>query len=363
MLSRRPSQGRMSPKSKIAWTILIVWVVINVVAWRFVRAYENYYDKKASESKGSRSWADWQGQIKDKITRKMSETVIIGSHDAGADILQYEKPFLLAQEFQAVIPFLDLIKRTISDLSVTQNHSIFKQCLEGVRYFDIRVQMAEDGIYYLWHGFRSRNTLDDALRQFKTFLELHPTESLVLWIRFDDLSTDALLANALNQFVPIRNRMVKNVSESYQKMTVKESAGKIFVWTNQVLFAKYPDIFGNADLLTGSWPNFWKPDDVVKFVQTDLEKAHTKLEAPHEFYALPWTATPQKYTFVMNVLSRIALPGFTPSIRWKAQVLNHKLDGFLEKNFQLVHDKASSINMDFPEKSTVYSWIEKLNNL
>lgn len=96
-------------------------------------------------------FSQWMSFLSDETA--IRNIVIPGSHDAGSV--------------------------TMPSAAETQNSYIRTQLLYGVRYFDIRVQKKARGLV-IFHGPVSGQPFADVLESVKTFLEAHPSETVIL---------------------------------------------------------------------------------------------------------------------------------------------------------------------------------------
>ena len=91
----------------------------------------------------------------------------------------------------------------------TQDIGIEEQLHIGVRFFDLRIRViVKTGEVMISHGLTSDTALQDALEVIGTYLDTHPSEGVILYIRADkwhgiDKESSALLSNVL------RNAQVK----------------------------------------------------------------------------------------------------------------------------------------------------------
>lgn len=312
------------------------------------------------------SWADWQGSIRDRATRRLSDVVLLGAHDAAAyGALDIQPPYLEQQDHGAVLPFRWALRGTINDLSITQSVDLRTQAVWGVRMFDLRVSRGTDGQFYFWHGFRTRETLRDGLVSLDAFLAEHPSEYLAIFIRVDGAPSKEHLTEAWRIVLgTLGHRAVHDPTTARFNMSVAAAAGRVLVWANRDAH-EFDARMGNYSVLTGAWHNQWKPAVLTQRVTEELQRTDAKAAAPHSFFVLPWTVTPGRNQFVANFFLRWLWPPASPSIRKQTRTLNtHFLPALLTAHGDAVRAKCWAINIDFAiDTDVVYAWLMRANHL
>jgi 1-phosphatidylinositol phosphodiesterase len=132
-------------------------------------------DIKKTKHVGGFSQGDWMSKIDGK--KLLSELSIPGTHNSCA------------------------LYEPLYNLGKCQNYTVFDQLNMGVRFLDLRVYI-EKGELCLAHGILPQCiTLRDVLTQCYAFLEIHPTESLIMSIKNERSDSDDDIAEYLNRFV------------------------------------------------------------------------------------------------------------------------------------------------------------------
>lgn len=138
----------------------------------------------------------------------------------------------------------------LSTYSKCQDTTIAEQLEDGVRFFDIRVELESDGKLKLVHGSQKCKTssgstlyLDSVLSDCYAFLDAHPTETIIMSVKKDNGdATDAEVQLAVHNYI--------NENSAYWflqngKPTLDETRGKI------VLARRYYDNNGYGDTSGG----------------------------------------------------------------------------------------------------------------
>ena len=151
-------------------------------------------------------FSQWMDFLSDDAA--LRNIVIPGSHDAGSV--------------------------TMPSAAETQNSYIRTQLLYGVRYFDIRVQKKPCGLV-IFHGPVSGQPFADVLESVKTFLEAHPSETVILDFQHfkggSEADTFAAVSQTLNPgrfIVKIPDGMTP--LEAADTLTLGECRGKALIF-------------------------------------------------------------------------------------------------------------------------------------
>ena len=116
----------------------------------------------------------------------------------------------------------------------TQDLGIEEQLHIGVRFFDLRIRViVKTGEVLISHGLTSDTSLQDALEVIGTYLESHPSEGVILYIRADkwhgiDKESSELLSRVLTK-APIRLCPVDEKDKVLGTLRVKHLAGQALV--------------------------------------------------------------------------------------------------------------------------------------
>ncbi|MCX7120617.1 MAG: phosphatidylinositol-specific phospholipase C domain-containing protein [Gammaproteobacteria bacterium] len=128
---------------------------------------------------------NWMSQIPD--SRIMNQLIIPGTHDSGTYGITPTSKFSLSpddplpiwiEEISNILPS-SLVLNIVAGWSKTQPYTISDQLNNGIRYLDFRVDLFQDGHFYLNHALLSVR-LYDALQQIQTFTQQHPGEIILL---------------------------------------------------------------------------------------------------------------------------------------------------------------------------------------
>ncbi len=149
---------------------------------------------------------NWMGQIADEIP--LHRIAIPGSHDAGT----------------AGMPWP----------GETQTYGVGEQLLSGARYFDLRVHKKGDGQLVIYHDIIDGQAFLPVLEEIRSFLETHPTETLLLdFQHFKDSQTDvlALLTRELiDPGLAVRNGAGIPDPDFIRALTLGDARGKCVIF-------------------------------------------------------------------------------------------------------------------------------------
>ncbi|CAI2357828.1 unnamed protein product [Caenorhabditis sp. 36 PRJEB53466] len=142
--------------------------------------------------------ADWMGRLPPSIRQKPLSTICIpGSHDTGAYWFNMHMDYAHDQSFLRYIRRFKcgFVKRIVKRWAETQEKGAEKQLLAGVRFFDLRIELAIDGSSnsspdgstmddsrkscFIVHGLYGTDWLNMA-NEIVKFLASHQTEVVIL---------------------------------------------------------------------------------------------------------------------------------------------------------------------------------------
>lgn len=157
------------------------------------------------------SLSQWMSYVRDESLLK--RVVIPGAHDAGTAGISY--------------------------LAQTQDRTTEQLLACGTRYFDLRVSAAETELK-IYHGPFRGMTLASVLNAFKTFLQQHPSETLILdFQHFENNAERATLQEFCAVFddstLLVKNNSTESDVNFVDNLTLGECRGKaLVVWGRDV---------------------------------------------------------------------------------------------------------------------------------
>jgi len=153
-----------------------------------------------------------------------------------------------------------------------QDIGIEEQLQYGVRFLDLRVRIIpKTGEVLISHGLTSDTSLSDAFEVVSSFLKLHPSESVIIYIRADkwhgvDKESSDLLAKTIKTS---KLDWVTASSGAIGEIHVKDISGKaLLVSTNDTLDVNSGIHFINNDIL--QYCDIWQ--------ESSIEDAKAKIE-------------------------------------------------------------------------------------
>ena len=111
-----------------------------------------------------------------------------------------EIPMIPGTHNSAALSPLKALNRLVWPWAQNQSLTLTQQLDLGVRYLDLRVSHQE-GVIYCSHRFLSSTTLQSALSQIRTFLERHPSEFVLVFVRADFDNRASLSATLVSEIV------------------------------------------------------------------------------------------------------------------------------------------------------------------
>ena len=151
----------------------------------------------------------WMQELPVEVKQKrMREFVIPGTHDSAAYQLDLKRTpkgkWRIAARAANFFKFIGL-KKAVSEFTLTQHYDFEKQLQLGARYFDLRICYDESRKeYYLSHTFACVR-LQEALAQFKKFIETHPHEIILLQIEADEQHRENFTAAHTDEMLKLLN--------------------------------------------------------------------------------------------------------------------------------------------------------------
>ncbi|HOD93443.1 MAG TPA: phosphatidylinositol-specific phospholipase C domain-containing protein [Clostridia bacterium] len=155
-------------------------------------------------------YSEWMSYIEDDILVK--EIVIPGSHDAGTIGMIYA--------------------------AKTQSLPIYKQLIDGVRYFDIRVEKKKNAELVIYHSIAKGQTFTRVVDDILEFMNNNTTEFVILdFQHFKNESMDdvaAVIETRLSEYL-INNETDLTDLDFIDSMSLESARGKILIcWGSDV---------------------------------------------------------------------------------------------------------------------------------
>ena len=155
-------------------------------------------------------YSEWMSYIEDDILVK--EIVIPGSHDAGTIGMIYA--------------------------AKTQSLPIYKQLIDGIRYFDIRVEKKKNAELVIYHSIAKGQTFTRVVDDILEFMNNNTTEFVILdFQHFKNESMDdvaAVIETRLSEYL-INNETDLTDLDFIDSMSLESARGKILIcWGSDV---------------------------------------------------------------------------------------------------------------------------------
>lgn len=291
-----------------------------------------------------------------------------GSHDSGAQDLDFCRTGPDWKQARGILPLGCCV---IVPWSQAQGLGPGDLLHEGCRYFDLRIGIGDAGEYILCHGFASRHTLGEFLREVREFLDEHPSEAVVLEVKhvhsFDDEVSmedhEALIAYLEGElggkevFVDETQRMRplgELLGQRRQVFAVYRPGG---YGHDAAPVDRHRDTMMPFSCLRSSWPNECDPGEVCSFLEKEMEE---QAEPSHgNFLVLQGVLTAGAAEIVKGALCGLV---FDRSLR----NLAHRLEPELETTLrdmpldQLAHGAIVMVDW-LHEQPALVEWTVRTN--
>lgn len=140
----------MSKRLKI--TIIVVAALLLAILITTIACVAYARGGEKETEKPDAFYSKWMSYIDSSTLVK--DIVIPGTHDSGSYTMSY--------------------------VAKTQDYSVYDQLTRGVRYLDLRVEKANDGTLYIYHGSVRGVEFETVLEDIRLFLTRNKTETLIL---------------------------------------------------------------------------------------------------------------------------------------------------------------------------------------
>lgn len=299
---------------------------------------------------------NWMSKVQDET---LNSLVLLGTHDSAGFEMDFDNtPKLQSEPFDVrkfgLIPTLE---NSVRKWSITQNINLYRQCMNGIRAFDLRCSMPKDGTIDFWleHSYATIK-LKDGLAQLYQFCTENPTEIIILWFRIEVSSNFKFQNQLLELWKPYFDIMF-NHKNNYTNQTVGSLLKKSIRWVvygNVELDSTSP-YFGNYQYgIVSPWINTEIPETKIEGLKFQLNQTNNKLEREN-FYGLSWTLTPQ---LNQNILPTVLRTIFCchncciyqdGSLKDMATKFNERFESFGKENLKQIKQKVNIIWIDFPQ--------------
>src|SRR3990167_8882056 len=289
--------------------------------------------------------SNWMSQIPN--SRVINQLIIPGTHDSGSYAITALSKFSLSpddplptwiEQVSNILP-LSLVRIIAANWCRTQPYSIADQLNNGIRYLDFRIDLFQDGHFYLNHALLSVR-LSDALQQIKTFIQNNPSE-----IVFIDINHIFNINNAENETQLVQllqtylgpNAIPNTFHTSDTIGTLRKSNRNVIIFmdTSQIIssldMAKFAaHYFWHESNINSPWPN---KSNMVDLKNTlDAEIAVRAQTQNNNFFVLQPIETENTHEIINGIIDPLQFPtsieNFTLSL---SQHLKAWLDQYISE--------------------------------
>lgn len=313
-------------------------------------------------------YSNWMGSLSQDLKDKpVHDLFIPGTHDSVANNFDFSKAihtgddssgFLALNKVFSYIPFIG--NHTVGDWGITQTMTIKEQLEHGIRAFDIRV--AHDhktGELLVSHTFTA-GTFEDTMKQFKEFMDEHPTEVVMLQISKDPVKSSPDIgkksSDAYKDFIEIIDKYLgdKLVPKDDLDITLQKA-----IDTQKTAVVSLSGIPGNETLNTNVVKNYWENQQTVEGAVGRADDKYSHPEkfnnaAPFQFSA--FTMTPNNKMIIDNL--KHGGPLLEPwGLKDTSAELNSHFKEFLEKHPD-AGDYVTGFIFDHPSNELIETVIQ-----
>lgn len=312
------------------------------------------------------NWFEWMKNVK---TQPLNEICFLGSHDSGAFILDFDDtPVLKSEPFPVrKLKFIHGVESAVKDWTLTQDSNFYFQCMNGIRVFDIRISMPADGSVDFWveHSYGTIK-LKHALTQLHQFTIENPSEILIIWFAIEDypfLFQEQLLELWKPYYDLMFDFQVNKTTQTVSDLLENKVRWVVYGNLNLPILSHF---FGDyAEGIISPWIDTNNAKTKMEGLKLQLAQTLPKTKRTN-FYALPWTLTPQAKTdLVPSIISNVLCCCCKQkSLQTMAKSFNSMFKTFSEENQDTVSLKVNVVFMDYPELDTfIYDFILQQNNI
>ncbi|MCX7124887.1 MAG: phosphatidylinositol-specific phospholipase C domain-containing protein [Gammaproteobacteria bacterium] len=266
---------------------------------------------------------NWMSQIPD--SRIMNQLIIPGTHDSGTYAITSFSKFSLSpddplpiwiEEISNILP-VSLVRAVVSGWSKTQPYSVFDQLNGGIRYLDLRVDLDQDGHFYLNHALLSAR-LYDVLEQIKAFAQAHPSEIIFVDINHIFNVNNAADETQLVQLIQsyLGENTVPNTYQTNDTIGAIRASNRnviIFMDTSQtvsspVLAQFAAHYFWHESNINSPWPNVTNVTDLKNALDTEMAFRAKTYTNNNQFFVLQMIQTEAANEIIDGILNPTHYP-------------------------------------------------------
>ncbi len=290
--------------------------------------------------------ANWMGRLyQDHPDTRLRDIIIPGTHDSATYNIYKNSPFPAGTS-----KLFKLAKKTVANMSKTQNKDIYWQLLRGVRYLDLRVTDYQNELYIV-HGMISVD-LETVLKDIRKFRKEYPRE--IIFIDFQKMpkpkyfsKLHELIQKYLGEFLYFRKIAPANLSF---KHFWRRGRSILAIMNNANFVKTYHGYFNRAGFLKSDWANtIIRPTLKLKL------KKFFKEQGPEKFHVGYFTLTPNTKYIVKGVFRKR---------KYNAYKLNKKIfnsPGKWLPDWAGQDIKMNIIAVDFEAESNLVGTVLRLN--
>jgi hypothetical protein len=171
-----------------------------------------------------------------------------------------------------------------TDMARCQSNSLSQQLQDGIRYFDIRVDGRKSGLYgkytvithggiICWNSDATPMTLDDVNRICTSFLAAHPTETILISVKWESLSNKDTDDWGFKTYVPTH---IWNSSTYKNKWYVGKDIPKLGDVRGKMVLLRDSGIPSNYGIDPTVMQNEW---DIGNWNDYGVQRAGKKIDA------------------------------------------------------------------------------------
>ena len=287
---------------------------------------------------------NWVGDLyKHQPIVALRNVALPGTHDSATDEMTERSPYgidnLWLEIYEKLSPPEQLIisailRKRIFQMSLAQNHPVYIQLMNGIRYIDLRVENHSD--WMTCHGMLA-DKLRDVVDQIGRFATEHPKEALLIHFQslkgFNADQTQALVDYLLTH--PTFGTQIASKKDFREDVTLDQlwEKGKNIIClfdTDEKVDLK--SLWPADTYIESPWANTRHSEKVKSFLKENLPKRKDK-----GFYVSQAIVTPDATIFVFNLPMTLQ--------KMATDWMNPELPGLVEKLDHTARDHKKSLNV------------------
>jgi hypothetical protein len=243
--------------------------------------------------------------------KKMSEFILPGTHDSGANKIMWDKTPAIVNSFWKKIVYkilkIPIIRNIAERWTVTQKFDISEQLQNGIRLLDFRLAKDVNGDLHLSHSFIVAD-FKESIQKIKEFIDENPKEFITVLIKTDPLYHSVMTEQDIQKAHDIIKKELQKEaitsSENIQNHTLKslqENGKNIIFHSNFGDKAPLKSTLFHEKLNYSGWSNAQR----TKHILPGITKMLANKDTADKFVHVSLNTTPNTRVILKKTLSPI----------------------------------------------------------